>query len=196
MHGSGVGQQLSLQRFSFLGCAHHRESSFQKLPPRPCPSVASSAIAACISSRGRGGRELNVGCGADGRQLIYLPLPNKYAQHINKISHLSPSTRTQAGSNSRWHSTEAASADGERPVVSPEDPAVASSLAQTPPHAHLSWVPAEEGPGSSASPGGRQGLTKLFWEVVSACVGWIVTVVTKFVFNSRSRSHNPVSWSH
>lgn len=47
MHGSGVGQQLALQRFSFWGSAHHREISSQKLPPRP--SVASSAVAACIA---------------------------------------------------------------------------------------------------------------------------------------------------
>lgn len=78
-----------------------------------------------------------MGCGADGRQLIYLPLPNKYAQHINKISHLSPFTHTQAGSSSRRHGTEAASAHGEWPVVRAGDLAVTSSLAQTPPHPQL-----------------------------------------------------------
>lgn len=41
------GQQLLLQRFSFWGCTHYRESSSQKLPPRP--SVASSAVAGCIA---------------------------------------------------------------------------------------------------------------------------------------------------
>lgn len=47
-HGSGVGQQLLLQRFSFQGCAHHRTAhSSQRLPPRP--SVANSAIAAYIA---------------------------------------------------------------------------------------------------------------------------------------------------
>lgn len=62
------------------------------------PSCHSCQLCCCslCSCRGRGGKELSVGCGADGKQLIYLPLPNKYAQHINKISHLSHSTRTQA----------------------------------------------------------------------------------------------------
>lgn len=66
------------------------------------PSCHSCQLCCCSlhSCRGRGGKELSVGCGADGKQLIYLPLPNKYAQHINKISHLSHSTHTQAGGGS------------------------------------------------------------------------------------------------
>lgn len=43
---------------------------------------------------------------ADGRQLIYLLLPNKYAQRINKISHLYRSPQIQADSDSRQRHSE------------------------------------------------------------------------------------------
>lgn len=43
---------------------------------------------------------------ADGRQLIYLLLPNKYARRINKISHLYRSPRIQADSSSRQRHSE------------------------------------------------------------------------------------------
>lgn len=68
------------------------------VPLESHPLLPQCQLCCCslCSCRGRGGKELSVGCGADGKQLIYLPLPNKYAQHINKISHLSHSTRTQA----------------------------------------------------------------------------------------------------
>ena len=43
---------------------------------------------------------------ADGRQLIYLLLPNKYARCINKISHLYRSPQIQADSDSRQRHSE------------------------------------------------------------------------------------------
>lgn len=139
-----------------------------------------------------------MGCGADGRQLIYLPIPNKYAQHINKISHLSPSTRTQAGSNSRWHSTEAASADGEWPAARGKSSGSCCCL-----------LPGSDSTPSLAQLSASQGRPRTFCFPLrqagpdqtvlgsGECLHWSDCYCCDQIhFDSHSRSYSSVSWPH